>query len=111
MANYFTDHPEIGFHLEHPLMKRIVELKERGFEDKNTYEDAPVDYDDCIETYRRLMDITGQIAADIIEPNAEEVDQEGPHLENGRMKYAAGTVRNMEAVRQAGLWGGTLPRR
>ena len=111
MANYFTDHPEIGFHLEHPLMKRIVELKERGFEDKNTYEDAPVDYDDCIENYRRLMDITGQIAADIIEPNAEEVDQEGPHLENGRMKYAAGTVRNMEAVRQAGLWGVTMPRR
>ena len=29
MANYYTDQPEIAFHLEHPLMKRIVELKEQ----------------------------------------------------------------------------------
>ena len=33
MANYYSDHPEIGFYLNHPLMKRIVELKERNFED------------------------------------------------------------------------------
>ena len=29
MANYYTDHPEIGFHLNHPLMRRVAELKER----------------------------------------------------------------------------------
>ena len=34
MANYYTDHPELEFHLHHPLMKRIVELKERNFADK-----------------------------------------------------------------------------
>ena len=27
MANYYSDHPEIGFYLNHPLMKRIVELR------------------------------------------------------------------------------------
>ena len=31
MANYYSDHPEIGFYLNHPLMARIVELKEKGF--------------------------------------------------------------------------------
>ena len=30
MANYYSDHPEIGFYLNHPLMARIVELKEKG---------------------------------------------------------------------------------
>ncbi len=33
MANYYSDHPEIGFYLNHPLMARIVELKEKGFAD------------------------------------------------------------------------------
>ena len=111
MANYFTDHPEIGFHLDHPLMRRIVELKERNFADKDTYADAPIDYEDAIENYRRMLEITGDIAANILAPNSESVDLEGPHLENGRMIYASKTVENMEAIRQAGLWGITMPRR
>lgn len=111
MANYYSDHPEIEFHLSHPLMERIVELKERGYEDKDKYEDAPVDYDDCIENYKRLLEITGDIAANIIEPNAESVDLEGPHLENGRMIYASKTYENLDATRKAGLWGLSMPRR
>ena len=111
MANYYTDHPEIEFHLNHPLMKRIVELKERDFADKDAFDDAPVNYEDAIENYKRMLDITGDIAANIIEPNAESVDQEGPHLENGRMIYASKTVENIEATRQAGLWGISMPRR
>ena len=111
MANYYTDHPEIEFHLNHPLMRRVAELKERGYSEKEKYEEAPVDYEDCIENYRRILGIAGDIAANTIAPNSEDVDLEGPHLENGRMKYASKTVENMEAVRLAGLWGVTMPRR
>ncbi len=111
MANYYTDTPEIAFHLEHPLMRRIVELKERNYSDKEQYADAPVCYEDAIENYKRLLDITGDVTANIIEPNSESVDLEGPHLENGRMIYASKTVENMEAVRQAGLTGVSMPRR
>ena len=111
MANYYTDHPEIGFHLNHPLMRRVAELKERGYSEKEKYEEAPVDYEDCIENYRRMLEIAGDIAANTIAPNSEDVDLEGPHLENGRMKYASKTVENMETVRLAGLWGVTMPRR
>ena len=91
MANYYTDHPEIEFHLSHPLMKRIVDLKERNYEDKDKFADAPVCYEDAIENYKRILDITGDVAANIIEPNSEDVDLEGPHLENGRMIYASKT--------------------
>lgn len=110
MANYYTDHPEIGFYLNHPLMKRIVELKERNFADKDKYEDAPVNYDDAMENYKRLLEITGDIAANIIEPNSESVDLEGPHLVDGRMKYASKTYENLDATRKAGLWGLSMPR-
>ena len=111
MANYYSDHPEIEFHLNHPLMKRIVELKEKNYVDAQTYADAPVDYDDSIENYKRTLDIAGDIAANIIEPNSEAVDLEGPHLENGRMKYASKTYENLDATRKAGLWGISMPRR
>ena len=111
MANYYTDHPEIEFHLNHPLMKRVVDLKERNYAEKDQFEDAPVNYEDAIENYKRLLDITGDVAGNIIEPNSESVDQEGPHLENGRMIYASKTFENLEATRKAGLWGLSMPRR
>lgn len=111
MANYYTDHPEIEFHLDHPLMKRIVELKEKGYADKDQFADAPVCYEDAIENYKRVLDITGDVAANIIEPNSESVDLEGPHLVDGRMVYASKTVENIDAICKAGLWGVSMPRK
>ena len=111
MANYYSDHPEIEFHLNHPLMKRVVDLMERNYAEKDQFEDAPVNYEDAIENYKRLLDITGDVAANIIEPNSEDVDLEGPHLENGRMIYASKTFENLDATRKAGLWGLSMPRR
>ncbi len=111
MANYYSDHPEIGFYLNHPLMARIVELKEKGFADAKEYDYAPVDLGDAIENYKQILDITGDVAANIIEPNSEAVDLEGPHLENGRMIYASKTYENLDATRKAGLWGVSMPRR
>ena len=72
MANSYSDHPEIGFYLNHPLMKRIVELKEKGFADAKDYADAPVDHEDAIENEQvcpecgghnidRLQRITGYL--------------------------------------------------
>ena len=112
MANYYSDIPEIKFELKSsPLMPRIVELKERGFADKETHDEAPQDYADAIDTYDRVLDIVGDITANVIAPNAEDVDAEGPHCEGGRVRYAAKTYENQEAMIKAGLNGVTMPRR
>ena len=111
MANYYSDHPEIVFHLSHPLMKRLVELKEKGYEDAKSHAESPVDFEDAIENYRRILDITGDVAANVIEPNSESVDLEGPHLQNGRMIYASKTFENLDVTRKAGLYGVSMPRR
>ena len=111
MANYYSDYPELEFHLHHPLMERIVELKERGYSDRETYDDAPVDFEDALENYNKVLEIAGDSAANIIEPNSESVDLEGPHLENGRMIYASKTFENIEAMKKAGLTGVEMPRR
>lgn len=92
-------------------MKRIVELKERNFADKDKYDYAPVNFEDAIENYKRIIDITGDVAQNVIEPNSESVDLEGPHLVDKRMQYASKTYENLEATRKAGLWGVSMPRR
>ena len=111
MANYYSDYPELKFHLTHPLMERIVELKERGYADKDQFDEAPVDYNDAIDNYDRVLEIAGDIAANVIEPNSESVDIEGPHLVDGRMVYAEKTKENLAATIKAGLNGVPMPRR
>ena len=106
-----TDAKKLQYYLDSPLMKRIVELKERDFADKDKFDYAPVSFDDAIENYKRIVEITDEVAKNIIEPNSESVDQEGPHLENNRMIYASKTYENLDATRKAGLWGVTMPRR
>ncbi len=111
MANFYLDTPELRHHLNHPLMKRIVELKERDYADKESYDYAPVDFEDAMDSYDKVLEIVGEICAEIIAPNAEGVDHECPVCADGRVTYASGTVANLEACRKAGLMGMAMPRR
>ena len=111
MANFYLDTPELRHHLNHPLMKRIVELKERNFKDKDEYDYAPIDFEDAMDSYDKVLEIVGEICGEIIAPNAEDVDHEGPTVANGRVTYAKGTQKNLEAVTKAGLMGVAMPRR
>jgi alkylation response protein AidB-like acyl-CoA dehydrogenase len=111
MANFYNEVEDYKFHLNHPLMKKIVSLKEGNFEEEKTYEYAPHDFEDTIDTYTRVLEIVGEICDTTIWPNAEGVDAEGPHLEDNEVRYAAGTQENYDALVQAGLIGMALPRK
>ncbi len=111
MANFYTDTPELKFHLKHPLMQRIVELKEKDYTEREKYDFAPMDYEDAIDNYDKVLEIVGEICGDVIAPNAEGVDHDGPKVENNRVVYAPGTVANLDATRKAGLMGMAMPRR
>ena len=110
MANCYSDRPELRFELNHPLMQRIVELKERNFRDKDQYDYAPETFEDALDSYDRVLGIVGDITATTIAENAEGVDVEGPHHEGHRVRYASGTERNLEAMVKAGMNGMTMPR-
>lgn len=110
MSNFYNDNKDLQFQLNHPLMRKIVELKEKGFADKDTYDYAPIDHEDALDSYAKTLEIVGEICATILAPNAEGVDHDGPEVINGHVKYAAGTQRNHEALAQAGLYGMSLPR-
>ncbi len=111
MENFYRDNPDLSFHLSHPLMKKIVDLKENGFKDKDQFDHAPVDFEDAIDNYDKVLEIVGDICANTIAKNAESVDEEGPKVNNGRVEYAAGTSDNYDALVKAGLLGITLPRK
>ncbi len=111
MANYFTDTEDLRFYLKHPALKKIVDLKERNYSEKNKYDYAPQDFEDAMDNYEKVMEIVGSLCADIIAPNAADVDSEGPSLENNEVTYAAGTQQNYDALVEAGLIGMALPRK
>lgn len=111
MGNFYLDTPELKFHLEHPLMQKIVSLKERNFTEKDKFDYAPADFEDAMDSYHKVLEIVGDICANTVAPNAEGVDIEGPQLIDGHVKYASGTQKNLDAIVQAGLMGITLPRK
>ena len=111
MDNFFTDTPDFKFHLEHPLFKKIVAMKERNFEAADTDDCAPQNHEDAIDTYDKILDIVGDICSNTISKNAEAVDLEGPHLKNNEVIYAKGTSADYKALYDAGLIGMALPRK
>ena len=111
MANYYTDNKELKFHLDHPLMEKIVRLKERNFTEKESFDFAPMDHEDAMDNFDKVLDVVGEICGDIVGPNAESIDAEGPKVVDGRVIYAKGTEINIEALNKAGLMGMSLPRK
>ncbi len=111
MANYYTDNRDLKFHLHHPLMEKIVLLKERNFSEKDQFDFAPMDFEDAMDSYEKVLEVAGEISGDVIGPNAEGVDAQGPQVIDGHVKYADGTQDNIDALVKAGLMGMSLPRR
>ncbi len=110
MSNFYTDNEHLKFHLSHPLMKKIVELKENNFQDSHKYDYAPFDFEDAMDNYDKVLEIIGEISGDIMATNAESVDHDGPELVDHQVKYAKGTQENLDAIIKSNLFGMSLPR-
>lgn len=108
--NFYLDNKNLKFYLSHPLMDKIVKLKERDFKSAGSDDLAPVDVADAIDNYDKILEIVGDLAANVIDANAESVDHEGPQVVDNEVVYAKGTKANHEAMRDAGLYGMSLPR-
>lgn len=108
--NYYSDNKELQHYLKHPLLKRIVEMKERGYSQAAEYNYAPVDFAEAIEGYEQTLHLVGEICAGTVAPNAARIEHEGPVAVNGRVVYAPATEENLDIFRKAGLMGVSLSR-
>ncbi len=111
MANFYTDNADLKHHLHHPLMEKIVALRERNYTEAEKYDYAPTDFNDAMDNYERVLDIVGDICGNTIAANAEAVDHQGASCADGRAYYADATIENLDVCRKAGLMGMAMPRR
>ena len=111
MANFYNDNPHLKFQLNHPLMKKIVALREHDFKDADAFDYAPIDFEDAVDNYDKVLEIVGEISGNTLYKNAVDVDLEGARLENNEVKYAKGTQENLDALIKAGMMGMSLPRK
>lgn len=108
--NYYTDNKVLGHYLRHPLMQRIVQMQEHDYTQADKYNYAPIDFDEAVEGYEQVLELIGRLCAEVIAPNATEVEADGPTLKDGRVIYAPATEQNLDLFRKAGLMGISLPR-
>ena len=109
--NFYNDNEILKFYLSHPVMDKIIKLKERDFVDSANDMLAPESVEDAIDNYDKVLEIVGDLAANVLEANAESVDHEGPQVIDNKIVYAKGTQNNHEVLRDAGLYGMSLPRK
>jgi alkylation response protein AidB-like acyl-CoA dehydrogenase len=111
MPNFFTDNRDILFHFENLNIEEIVSLTEHDFEDAIHYNYAPKDYQDAIDNYYKVLEIVGDIAANVVAPNAPDVDKEGNTIVDGKVVYSKGIQEALDQLSKADLMGFTLPRK
>jgi alkylation response protein AidB-like acyl-CoA dehydrogenase len=114
VANFFLDNEDIQFLFEHIDLAELARLQEDDFihaaDDPSGY--APRDAADAVDNYRRTLEVIGQIAAEVVAPNAEQIDREGnTHNEDGTVTLHPLVQENLKRLGQADLMGFTLPRK
>lgn len=111
MSNFFLDNPDLQFHFHTFDLKDVVRLAEDEYKQAQEFPYAPVDYEDALEGYRKVLEVVGDLAANHIAPRAAEVDLQGAVFSGGRVSYADGTQRNIRELSQADLMGMIIPRK
>ncbi len=107
--NYFKDNLDLQFRLEQLDLSEILEIKERGYTYVQEYPVAPRNYADAMDNYRLLLELLGDICANVIAPTATEADLEGAQFHDGQVEYATVTQEAIQALKQAELMGAMLP--
>ncbi len=110
MPNFFLDNPDIQFHFNALELKEIVRLTEDDYAQSRRFNYAPVNYEDAIENYRKVLEVVGDLGGNHVAPRASGVDRDGATLTDGHVSYAEGTTKNVEELSQADLMGMILPR-
>ena len=111
MENFLLDNEDILFHLDNMDIDRVIELKENYFEEAKEFPYAPVDLADAKDSYRKVLNVIGEICGETLAPLAPEIDEEGVKLVNGEVEYAKGTALVQDMFAQADLMGFCLPRK
>lgn len=107
MANFFEDNDDLLFYFERGVdWAPLVALVEHDFQSPG----GPADLDEARGTYRDMLSMIGELAADEIAPKAAEIDREGAHMVDGEARLPAASEAIFQRIRELDLHGLALPR-
>ncbi|MFA7360411.1 MAG: acyl-CoA dehydrogenase family protein [Candidatus Kapaibacterium sp.] len=109
MPNFFTDNSDLLFQFNNLDYQRVVDMAENNYEYSKEFKHAPINFEDAMENYRKVLEMLGDLCGNFIAGRASEVDIEGAHFENGKVEYASGTQENLKELTKADLMGMVLP--
>jgi alkylation response protein AidB-like acyl-CoA dehydrogenase len=107
--NFYLDNPDLRFRVENCGLDEVVDIKEQGYAYAQTERKAPRDYADAQDNWRLVLEILGDICANVIAPRAPEADEEGAQYSNGQVTYAKATQAAIAAFRKSEILGAMLP--
>ena len=111
MPNFFTNNKDLQFIFDNLDLREVAEIAEDNYTQTKEFNYAPVDYDDTVENYRKVLEVVGDIAGNFIAERAASVDEEGAEYKDGKVHYAKGTEENLKQLAQADLRGMIFPRK
>ncbi len=109
MSNFFTDNKDLQFTLANLELEEVVSMREENYAESKKFAHAPSDYKDAMDSYRRVLEVIGEITGERIEPRSRQIDEEGPHFENNTVTYHPLTQKNLKDLKDAGVMGVMLP--
>ncbi|NLF60597.1 MAG: acyl-CoA dehydrogenase [Lentisphaerae bacterium] len=109
-GNYYTDNPDLAYHLHHVGLEEVVRLKEDNFRERGRHAGAPADYADALAQYERRLQQVGALCGERIAGRAMAVDQVGATYADGQVAFAPGTAANVADLKAVGVMGVLLPR-
>ena len=110
MSNFYTDNQDLVFTLKNLDLEEVVAVREHDYTDAQKFDGSPENFADAMDNYERVLTVVGDVAGERIAPRSRQIDEEGPHFENGVVTYHPLTVKNLEDLRRAGVSGVMLTR-
>jgi len=110
VANFFSENEDIVFCFENARWDDVVRAMEGDFSDAARFAYAPENVEDAVDSYRRVLEMVGELAAEHIAPRAEGIDREGNVLSDGVVNRPKGMTECLELLAKADVMGFTLPR-
>ncbi len=107
MGNFYLDNDDLRFYVEKGIdWETIVKAVERNF----TAADAPESVEEAVDTYKEVLELLGQFAAEEVAPRSAAIDNEGTHLVDGKVVQAKDFEAIFEQLKEMGVHGLTMPR-
>jgi alkylation response protein AidB-like acyl-CoA dehydrogenase len=107
MANFFSDNEDLQFYVQQGIdWGDLVELTERGFKSP----DAPKSVGEAVDTYRDILEMVGEFAAEEMAPVAGAIDEEGVHLRDGEAVIPKAQKKIYDRMSQLDLHWLCVPR-